>query len=163
MGIRLAGGTTASLESALAHLELVPADQVLVDAVKALAVKLDTIDDESLVLRYYAHYNRVLQSVVKRADGNRVLRLAAEAAARKAAEDADREDPLDRLYRERAVREAERVAYEKRTGDRVARLKAKGKTNREIADQLKCHVSIVEGYLADRQPASCRRSRPGAA
>jgi hypothetical protein len=155
MAMRIAGEMTLALDVSLGKLELVPADQVLVDGVKALAVKLDTVGDENLILRYHAHYARYLGQLVKRSDANRARRLAEE-AERRAEQDDTREDRLDRLRRESAEREAERVVYEQREMRKVARLKAKGLTVDQIAAQMKCHRSIVAGYLADYQRAERR-------
>jgi hypothetical protein len=138
---------TAALEAALGQMELEPADQVLVDGAKALALKIDTIDDENLLLRYHAHYSRYLRDLVKRSDANRARRLADEAQAKAAAAAANPADnALNRLRARRG--DAEREKWEQAQARKIRRMQASGMTIPQIAEKMKWQQQAVRAQLA---------------
>jgi hypothetical protein len=149
-GLRAAGKTALALEEAIKALELEAADQVLIDAAMGLAVKIDTLADERLLIRYHSLYSRAVGALSKRSDENRVRRVAEETRRREeeARRQARRVNPIAAMRAQRVKDDAARQAYNQRQAARAARLKEKGLTVAQVAEQMKCDPSIVEQYLA---------------
>lgn len=147
--VREAGKTALALEEAVGALELEPADRVLIDAAMGMAVKIDTLTDERLLIRYHSLYSRAVAALSKKSDENRARRLAEEARAREeeARTRSRRANPITQLRAQHAKDNADRQAYEERQAAKAVRLKATGLTVAEVAEAMKVHVSVAEEYL----------------
>lgn len=154
--LRAAGTAAAALDAALEGLELEPADRVLVDAARSLAVKLDTLADENLLIRYHAHYQRAVGALSKRARENQAARLAAEERAEAAAARSRerQESPLRAFRKQSREEQADRARFNARQAARAARLAQSGLSEAEVAAKMKVSPVMVPLLLAHHAEVS---------